>query len=37
MRSAKARSRRRSLAPCVDLIGKGDISGKIAKDLFEIV
>ncbi len=35
--SPTARSRRRSWARIIDLIGSGEISGKIAKDLFEIV
>ncbi len=35
--SRARRCRRRSLAAIVDLIGEGTISGKIAKDLFEIV
>ena len=35
--SAPRRSRRRSSPRIVDLIGEGTISGKIAKDLFEIV
>ena len=34
---ADRRSRRRSSATILDLIGEGTISGKIAKDLFEIV